>query len=512
MTAFLHDGLDFWAGRAPDKAALILDGTETLSYRELARWSDGIAARLQETGLKSGERVGLLGGNSFAWVAAAFGALKAGGVIVPLNERFVPAEIGGLAASAGLATIIYEDSREDQLAAVPARISRMRFSNLAEARQGAPAGWRRVQLPADAIAQIIFTSGTTNAPKGVLISHERLLAKYAEMARMFPPFGTSHIRMLMAVGLQSGLGTTWGYLFTTSHGGTMAFLRRWDASRALGIIEREKITLMPGFPLLFEQMGHLPGFDAADLASLEMAIVGGARIPDSVLGRWRAKGVLLRSMYGLTEGGNYVSVATDAEVLEGRTSCGRQFLHTHVRIVDDRGQDCPAGEAGEIFVRGPGMMIGYLGNAEATEQSFSDGWLRTGDLGLIDAEGYLHYVDRLKDMIITGGFNVSPSEIENVIGELEGELETAVIAIADDKFGEVPAAVVVSGSGLAPSLVFSHCRQRLAGFKRPRYILVTHEALPRKASGKVDKQALRSRFSRELHRFSDPSLVQHPGK
>lgn len=506
--ALLHDGLDYWARQIPDKVAFVLDGDESVTYGRMSRWSGAAAARLQAAGLKPGDLVGISGANSMAWIAGAFAILKAGGTLVPLNERFVADEFAHLIRTTSPSLILADGPRRtilEQLADVPPIVAMESLADLMDSDP--PAGWRPVRLSSDGLAEIIFTSGTTSLPKGVMISHAQLLSKYFEMRLTFPDMGSPDLSNLMCLGLQSGLGTTWGYLFTTLNGGVMSLMRRFDPALALRELVERRVTMMSGVPLLFEQIARQPGFADADLSALRIAILGGAPIPPPLLDTWRQKGVVLRSMYGLTEGGNYVTVASEEEVREGRTSCGRPVLFTRVRLLRADGSECAVGEAGEIHVKGPGMMVGYWQNREATEKAFVDGWLKTGDIGLFEAEGRLSFVDRAKDMVITGGFNVSPSEVEAVIGRLPGVREVGVFPLPDERFGEVPAAYVQHDGSLDQQAVFDHCRALLAGFKLPRYIILGEDPLPRTPAGKPDKRALaasyadaRTRFAKHLSR------------
>lgn len=500
-TALLQDGLRFWAVEQPDRIALTLDDDEELGYGALYRWSGGAAAYLGEIGVRPGDTVGIIGANSLEWVVWAFAILRAGGTIVPLNERFVAGELAYLVDTVEPRAIIADTARMDVIGPIAGGAALVAMEQADALRDGPPADWAEPHVDAGSLAQIIFTSGTTGRPKGVMISHARLLSKYFEMRLMVPEFGGPQLRPLMMVSLQSGLGTTWGYLFATTNGGTFSFMRRFDTALALRILVERRITNLSSFPLMLEQIGKAPGFAQADLSSINMAITGGTRVPASVLTTWRDKGVLLRQMYGLTEVGNYATMGSEREVRENRQSCGRQMIFTRLRIVRPDGTACDVGEAGEIRAKGPGMMVGYWKNPEATAAAFEDGWLKTGDRGFLDAEGYLTFVDRQKDMIITGGFNVSPSEVEHVISQFGGIDEVAVIAVPDLKFGETPAACIHAAGPIDGAALFAHCKARLAGFKLPRYLIALDEKLPRNSNAKIDKKLLVERYADAPARF-----------
>lgn len=499
--ALLHDGLRFWAVEQPDRIALTLDDDQELSYGALHRWSGGAAAHLTAIGVRPGDPVGIIGANAVEWVVWAFAVLRAGGVIVPFNERFVAGELAYLIETVEPRAIIADAPRLEVISPVIGNATPVAMESAPSFRDGPPTGWVEPRVASDSLAQIIFTSGTTGRPKGVMISHERLLSKYFEMRLMVPEFGGPDLRPLMMVSLHSGLGTTWGYLFATTNGGTFSFMRRFDPALALRILVERKITNLSSFPLMLEQIAHVTGFAEADLSSIDMAITGGTRVPASVLTTWREKGVLLRQMYGLTEVGNYATIGSALEVRENRRSCGRQMIFTQLRIVRPDGTECDVDEAGEIRAKGPGMMVGYWKNPEATAAAFEDGWLKTGDRGSLDADGYLTFVDREKDMIITGGFNVSPSEIEFVISEFGGIDEVAVIPVPDPRFGETPAACIHAAVPVDADALFAHCKAQLAGFKLPRYIIASDEKLPRNANAKIDKKLLTARYADAPSRY-----------
>jgi fatty-acyl-CoA synthase len=288
----------------------------------------------------------------------------------------------------------------------------------------------------------------------------------------------------------------WGLSQTLIHGGTLHLEPRFEPAAALHAVTEKKITIFTGPPIIFEQIALLPEFAAADLSSLASCAVGGARVSNEMLAVWQEKGVLLRQIYGLTEGGGSVSVMPGALAAKVPEKCGRGLMFTRLRVVDvATGADCGPGEPGQILVRGPGVFPGYWGNEAATAEALVDGWLHTGDIGVLDEAGYLTYVDRLKDMIISGGLNISPTEVENVIGTFPGVEEVAVIAVSDDKFGETPAALVYARAPVETADLITHCNQRLADYKVPRYVIQVDAPLPRMASGKIAKRALRTDFA-----------------
>jgi fatty-acyl-CoA synthase len=250
-----------------------------------------------------------------------------------------------------------------------------------------------------------------------------------------------------------------------------------------------------GVPLLFEQVSALPEFANADLSSLQLASVAGARVSTDNLRVWLDKGVVLRQSYGMTELHGLSSTNPVEEAIRHPAAVGRGSVFTPHRIVRPDGTDCAPGEPGEIVVRGPSITPGYWRNPAATAAAMRDGWFHTGDLGAADETGLIRMIDRMKDLIISGGYNIAPSEIESVIGSFPGIEEVCVIPVPDPKFGETPAALVHATAPLDIDAAIAHCNERLADFKVPRYVVCTDAPLPRMASGKIDRRELRERYA-----------------
>ncbi|QYU69007.1 AMP-binding protein [Leptolyngbya sp. 15MV] len=489
--ALLHDGIAYWARRTPDMAAIRVDDDPPVTYAELARWSDGVAALLQARGVEPGDRVAIAAGNCPAWAAAAVGVLKAGATIVPFNDRLVAAELAWLADHAQPRLIIADEALAGRLASCAVPL--LPLAQLDACRGGAGEGWRDVRVEAEEIAMIIFTSGSTSKPKGAMMSHANYAAKYHEMRLLDRRLGPG-TRSLMPFGMHSSPGLPWGILFTTTLGGTLHCTRKYEAERLFDTLVRERIDFFIGVPMIYQQIADLPGFAQADFSALTFARVGGATPEDRTLAAWRAVGVAVRQLYGMTEVGGGSLIATEEEALAHPDSCGRGLAYTRVRIVRDDGSECDAAEPGHVLLRGPGMMSGYWRDPEASAVALADGWMHTGDIGSVDAAGYFRFHDRAKEMIKSGGFNVSPSEIERVLLDHPAILEAAVFGVPDDKFSEAPCACLHVTGDLSQESVAEYCAQRLAGFKRPRRIVIMDGPLPRLANEKIDRARLKALY------------------
>ena len=497
MTELVTDGLAYWARQAPGRTAIVFDGTDRTDYAALDRWTDAAAHFHAAAGLRRGDRVGIIGDNSLEWVVAAIGALKLGAIVVPFNNRFTPDELRYLVDDSGPRMVLADETHRDRMAAALARppaaggaatlLPLGAFTGL-RGEQAAPVP--RPQAGPDDVTQIVYTSGTSSRPKGVLFTHRstfNLIADFAFAEAALRPAA----RMIYVLSMSGAPGLLWHILHPLTRGLSIFYERGFEPARTLRRLAQEKIQIMAGVPLLFEQMARLPEFAAADLSSLELVTIAGARAPVPLIRSWLDKGVLLRQAYGMTELGGISSLNPTDQAVDRPESIGRGTVFTRHRVVRPDGTDCDAEEPGEIIVSGPGVTPGYWRNEAAYAEAMRDGWFHSGDVGIKDADGYIRVVDRLKDIIITGGYNVAPSEIEAVISELPQVEEVCVISAPDAKFGEVPAAVICADGALTADAVIAFCRERLAGYKVPRHVIVQDHPLERMASGKIARRKIR---------------------
>ena len=504
----LTEPISWWAQEMPDEPAIVC-GDAAVSYGELDGWVSRVAAWYAERGIAVGDRIGVIGSNSLQWCVAALGAIRAGAILVPLNMRLVADELADLVAGSTPALVVAEACLTTTMDAVasrsgsrrtcrgdtphpPGRAHNFELVDLGfvdELRSG-PATAFRCDVDADQPAVIVYTSGTTAKPKGVIFSHTTTFNFISEWALVEPDF-TRGMRLLMVLPIHGAPGTLWGLVHTLVHGGTFFLEAAFDPANTVRKLAEHNITVFLGVPLLYEAMAATPEFEMADLSQLRVTHVGGARVPVPLLKRWQDKGVLLRQIYGLTESGGSITVNPRRFAIDKPEMCGRGGPFTRFKTVRPDGTLCEAGEEGEIFIQGPAVTPGYWNDPEATSQAFVDGWLRTGDLGVIDEDGLLRMVDRLKDMIISGGINIAPAEIEATIAAIDGVEEVAVIPVPDEKFGETPAAIVKLGRPVPVETIVAHCAEHLADYKVPRYIVELDKPLPRMASGKIAKRILK---------------------
>nr|MBF0684463.1 AMP-binding protein [Pseudomonas sp.] len=344
----------------------------------------------------------------------------------------------------------------------------------------------------DEAAWLLYTSGSTGWPKGVVLSHGNLFWNTLNIVLAQGGFATDRVLISAPLFHAAPVST---FMDTFLRGARVHLERDFDAERILQRIEREQITVVAGVPAMYKLMAGHAAFQDCDLSSLRALVVGGAPVPEALIERYRARGVAVVHRYGLTEASVLVSALPSNAPPEKQMSAGLAPLFSDMRIVDADGKPTEPNVIGEIEARGPNIMQGYWNRSKDTEEVMRDGWLRTGDLGRLDEDGYLTVAGRSKDMIISGGENVYAAEVEARLVDNPGILEAAVIGVPDPKWGETVCAIlsVRDGYELTRESVLEHLQDRLARYKQPRKILFV-DTLPKNGSGKIDKRVLRAKY------------------
>jgi len=489
MAQTLPGALAWWARMRPDQPAVVLGG-ETLTYAEAKAWSDRVAALLIADGLQPGDRVAICAMNSLAYCALILGIIRAGGIVSPVNFRYTVREIGELCedTTPRFAFAAPEFTDRMQVAGPPVRA----MGEIEALRDGEPAVLARDVDP-DAPVVIIATSGSTARPKGVVFTNRSMTAYAANWASEEPSTAPgSRIISLAPLNTSAGFVQLMHYL---TQGCSIFMMPQFVPAETLRLIQEQRITCFAAVPVFFEAIAALPEFADADLSSIRLATVGGARVSRALLEAYKAKGVTLRQIYGQTEVGGNATIMPEHLALEEPEKCGWGGLFIDLRVVRPDGTDCAPGEPGEILMRSPGMMKGYWNNPEATAKSIQDGWLHSGDIGTLDERGLLTFVDRLKDLIISGGLNISAAEVERVVCEFPGVVEALVIAAPDPKFGETPMVVYHGPAEVEVEALVAHCNENLSNYKVPRYVVFSAQPLPRLATGKLSKPAVRQAYA-----------------
>ncbi len=494
----------FWAGWNPEGEAQRTGGI-SLSWSELDAATNRLANGLSARGIGHGDRVGILSGNRHEYLELAIAGYKLGSILVPLNVRLTPAELGYIIEHAGCRAVVADPDLAATAAAAldHAQIPAERFGLGDNAGFGTPFDDLRgadpvdpeAEVTADHVAYICYTSGTTGTPKGAMLSHGNVLAMAHHSILADRINGSCRSYLPFPLSFTGGLVSMWAPAYVG--GATLVLDAAVEAERALTTIQDQRITHFNAVPVIWETLLNHPSFGDYDLSSLRVIGSGGAAVPEPLLARLQAAGLPMSQGYGLTEGSGKNTWLRAEDSARKIGSCGRPLMHTRVRTVDDDLQDVAVDAVGELLIRGPEVMLGYWNDPAATERTILDGWLRTGDLARIDAEGFVYIVDRAKDMLISGGLNVYPAEIEAVIAGFPGVAECAVIGVADPKWGETPLALVgpLPGVELDSAQLLARCREQLADYKQPRYLIIRDEPLPRGMSGKVLKRQLRQEYA-----------------
>lgn len=505
-TANLSRVLDWARYRLADRDALLFEDRRW-TYAELDRDVNALAAGLLEQGVAPDERIAILALNRPEYLLLALAIAKVGAVMVPLNYRLHEEELAYLLEHSGVVGIASEEdfagvaSRlADRLAAIRVRLALdgaidtwVSVPDLVSGRAGARVP--DAERDAGDLQRILYTSGTTSRPKGARITHGNCNANMAAQVAELELSRETRLLVFAPLYHVGGLDVP-GYSVWYA-GGTIVLLRRFDVETVLETIERERITGMGMVATMVHQIRALPHRARYDTSSVRWMIF--SQVTPSLFHETRNAfpNAQLIEGYGLTETCNGLTYLDMAHMLTKQGSAGRPLHGVDVRVVDESDREVPAGTPGEIVVRGPKVCDGYLDDAEATARAFRGGWLHTGDVGRFDEDGYLYILDRLKDMIRSGGENVAGPEIEAVVYEVEGVHEAAAIGISHPRWVEVPAIFVVAAEGveLDAEAIVAHCRSRLAGFKIPKAVYLVDE-LPRNPSGKVLKRELREQVPR----------------
>ncbi|WP_428538472.1 acyl-CoA synthetase [Rhodopila sp.] len=501
MSVPYYDGIAHHAMRQPNALAAVDLATERRhSYRALDERIARLAGSLRsQFGIAAGDRIAVLAPNTTDTFEVQFACGRLGAIFVPLNWRLANPELHAILGDCAPRMLIYDPEfadRAEQLAqhrdiAMLVTLG-PQFERLA--LQG-PRLDQPVAASLDDVCTILYTSGTTGLPKGATITHGMNFWNTVHSISSAGIARSSVFLGLLPLFHTGGLNVYAYPVFQV--GGAVLIMRGFDPGEALGLIGDPAVgvTHLFGVPANFQFMAQHPRFRETDVSRLVYAGVGGAPTPDTILRTWQQQGATLQQGYGMTETSPLVLMLDKQDAVRKAGSAGKPVLHVQMRVVAEDGSDAPVGCIGELWVKGPNITKGYWQQPETTAAAFTDDWLHTGDAALVDDEGFYFIVDRWKDMYISGGENVYPAEVENVLYQHDAIAEAAVIGVSDARWGQVGRAVVVvrPGCALSEDAVIGHCAASLARYKLPQSVVFT-EALPRNATGKVHKPTLRRRF------------------
>ncbi len=504
MAVRYYDWIAHHRRRTPDKTAVVdLASERSYTYAEFDRRISRLAGHLRDAlKVARGDRVAVLALNTTDTLEVQFACGRLGAVFLPLNTRLTVPELHFIVGDAAPKLMIHDADLAETALSVSklCKVGETLLLGAGGSYEAAIAGARPIEalepVTLDDISTIMYTSGTTGQPKGAIITHGMT---FWNCVNLGGPAYISPSSVLLTVLPLFHTGGLNCYTNPVLHsGGTVLIMRAFDPGVALELISDPSrgINVFFGVPAIYQFMAQHPAFEKSDFSRLIVGGVGGAPMPVPLLNVWEARGVALQQGYGMTETSPAVLVLDREDAARKAGSAGKPVLHTEVRIVRPDGTDADVGELGELWVKGPNITPGYWNRPDANQSSFTDGWLHTGDATRVDEEGFYYIVDRWKDMYISGGENVYPAEVENVLHQLAAIAEAAVIGIPDAQWGEVGMAIVAikPGHSLSETEIHAHCAGNLARFKCPRLIRFV-DALPRNATGKIHKPTLRKNFS-----------------
>ena len=481
------------ASSYPDRPAVVLDD-HVLRYRDLDDLSARVASWLRGRGIGAADRVGLMAPNVPEFVELYYGILRAGAIVVPMNPQFKSREVEYYLSDSGAALALIWHGVAEQAAqgakSAGTDLVIVEPTELADMLAGVDPAPAVADRASSDTAVILYTSGTTGQPKGAELTHANLHSN-VEVTRTTLLGLAAEDVVLGALPLFHSFGQTVGMGCAVASGACLTLLPRFDPVRALEIIKRDQVTVLMGVPTMYAAILHSAGGSAGDVASLRLCVSGGAAMPVELMRAFEKQfGCMILEGYGLSETSPVASFNhPDRERKPG--TIGQAIAGVEMRVQSDEGDPLPPGQIGEIAIRGDDVMKGYWRRPEDTAQAMAGGWFRTGDLGRMDPEGYFSIVDRKKDMIIRGGLNIYPREIEEVLYEHPAVAEAAVIGVPNELLGEEVAAVVTlkPGASADPGELRAHVKSQLAAYKYPRHVWIVDE-LPHGGSGKILKRAI----------------------
>lgn len=503
----IGDSLATRAHLNPNKEALYdIAADQRFTFTQLNGRANQCCAALKKLGLRHGDRTALLLHNGHEFLESFFGPAKAGMVLMPLNWRLTAQELSFILKDGGARAIIFDaefTAVVEQIRALGTAGSDVEhWICVGPEKPDFALGYEQILAehgadePTDKAGEndrlfIMYTSGTTGKPKGVVHTHKTVFWALITLCNTAENHLSDKYLILLPL---FHVGALTPMIASVYKGNALVILRNFDPLKVWSLIETEQINTTLAVPAMLGFMLQVPDLQRFDWSSLRAITSGAAPLPVNTINAYMDLGIEVHQVYGMTETCGPACLIGPDDARSKIGSTGKSFFHTEVRIVDTEGNELPPGEAGEIQVRGPHNMTEYWNRAEATAEAFVDGWLRTGDVAIMDAEGFVTIQDRIKDMIISGGENVYPAEIENVLLSHPGIADAAVIGQESAKWGESPMAVIVrSDESLTEAQVLEYCSGKLARFKLPKTAVFV-ELIPRNPSGKVLKRVLRETY------------------
>jgi fatty-acyl-CoA synthase len=498
-------GLGSWPARrarmTPRRTALVHDG-RSISYGELAERVNRLVGALGELGVRRADRVAYLGANHPAFLETMFATAALGAVFVPLNTRLAAPELGYMLDDSGSSVLVWAPEMGGIVGALgdrPTLRHRIALADPGDAGYEAllgRGGSMSIDTPVslDDIAIVMYTSGTTGSPKGAMLTHGNLTWNCYNML-IDLNFASDEVALISAPLFHTAaLNHTALPVFLK--GGTNVLVSKFDPENSFDLIAEHGITLIFGVPAMFRQIALSPRWPEADLSTIRILHCGGAPVPETLIRTYQERGLTFVQGYGMTEAAPGALFLRPEESVRKVGSAGTAHFFTDVRVVTPDLTDTPPGETGEVVIKGPNVMAGYWNRPDDTDAAMAGGWFHSGDAAVVDDEGFVYVVDRIKDMIISGGENIYPAEVEKVLYEHPAVKECAVVGVPDERWGEVGRAVVVlkDDATAQPEEILGFLDGRLARYKIPKSVVLA-ETLPRNAAGKLLRNEIRRRYA-----------------
>jgi fatty-acyl-CoA synthase len=491
---------------SPNKTAIIFEERK-ITYSEVNERATRLANALINQGIKKGDRVAALLYNCPEFLEVYFALAKIGAVFVTLNFRLAGPEIQYMINNSKSTALIFDEHFSEMIESIRSNLSidHKNYVSLGNSGQTWAIEYEKLlevsstkepdikkEVWLEDPQMIMYTSGTTGIPKGALLSHQKTFYNTFNAVLYFDM--TSKDTMLVTMPLFHSGGLNIAAVPILYTGGTAVIQKSFDPKQALSLIEKHRITLAMMVPTMINFMLKQGGIDNYDLSSMKTLMVGGEPISLSLIKAYQDRNIPIRQVFGQTETSIQLWLSEE-DAIRKIGSVGKPVFHSDVRVVDESGKDVVPDEVGEIVLNGPTRMLGYWNDPKLTAETIKDGWLHTGDLATVDKEGFVYMVDREKDMYISGGENVYPAEVERVLGENPKILETAIIGVPDEKWGEVGKALIVlkDEEKMTEEDIFEFLRGKLAKYKIPKYVEFTNE-FPKTGSGKIRKTELREKY------------------
>ncbi len=504
------DWIQRHAERTPNKLALVDDATgRQFTFAQFNERANRLASFFRERlGLEKGDRLSILAQNSSDYYEILFACSKTGVILNTLNWRLAVPELAFILSDCRPRALIYEPEFSEAVSDLRSQISAEHYIVLGEQADGrdwiyeealaagSPGGVPQPVLSYNDTWAILYTSGTTGRPKGAQVTYGNFFYNAVGMGAAIDLSSQDINLNVLPTFHAGGLGLYAGPIFHA--GGTLIVMHSFDPTRLLQLLEEWRVTVLLLVPAIYLVLAQRNDLDDYDLSSVRSWASGGSALPPAVVEEFAAKGIIIQQGFGMTETGPTVFIVTKEDALGKAGSVGKPVLHTDVRIMDNDGHTLGPYEVGELCIRGGNVTTGYWNRPEATAEALVDGWLHSGDAAMVDEEGFYYIVDRWKDMFISGGENVYPAEVENVLYQLPAVAEAAVIGVPHPRWQEVGRALIVlkEGQSLSEGEVIDFCQGKLARYKIPKSVLFVG-ALPRNAAGKVLKRELRESYGQE---------------